>query len=152
MLFNSVEFLFVFLPITFFVYFLLNKAKLINLATAWLVVASLAFYSYWKIDYLPLILISMVFNYHQNLNVKLKALISHFRQFWLSQPLFEATCKQLIPIYCNTFEKLIVTIAYTNPPFPFCFLHFKTSKTQLLKKWFFQLPLNNVFYNTFLSQ
>ena len=63
MLFNSVEFLFVFLPITFFVYFLLNKAKLINLATAWLVVASLAFYSYWKIDYLPLILISMVFNY-----------------------------------------------------------------------------------------
>lgn len=63
MLFNSVEFLFVFLPITFAVYFLLNKAKLINLATAWLVVASLAFYSYWKVDYLPLILISMVFNY-----------------------------------------------------------------------------------------
>ena len=63
MLFNSVEFLFIFLPITFFVYFLLNKLKLIEMATAWLVVASLAFYSYWKIDYLPLILCSMVINY-----------------------------------------------------------------------------------------
>lgn len=63
MLFNSFEFIFIFLPITFVVYFLLNKAKLIMFATAWLVIASLIFYSYWKIDYLPLILISMVVNY-----------------------------------------------------------------------------------------
>lgn len=63
MLFNSIEFLFIFLPITFIVYFALNKAKLINIAVGWLVLASLFFYSYWKIDYLPLILISMVFNY-----------------------------------------------------------------------------------------
>lgn len=63
MLFNSIEFLFIFLPITFFIYFGLNKLKLIKIATAWLVIASLAFYSYWKIDYLPLILISMLFNY-----------------------------------------------------------------------------------------
>lgn len=63
MLFNSIEFLFIFLPITFFVYFSLNKLKFIKLATAWLVVASLIFYSYWKIDYLPIILVSMIFNY-----------------------------------------------------------------------------------------
>lgn len=63
MLFNSIEFLFIFLPITLFIYFGLNKLKLIKMATAWLVIASLAFYSYWKIDYLPLILISMLFNY-----------------------------------------------------------------------------------------
>ena len=63
MLFNSIDFLFVFLPVTFFVYFLLNKLKLVNLATGWLVIASLAFYSYWKLDYLPIILISMLFNY-----------------------------------------------------------------------------------------
>ncbi len=63
MLFNSIEFLFIFLPITFFIYFLLNKIKLVKMATAWLVIASLGFYSYWKIDYLPLILISMLFNY-----------------------------------------------------------------------------------------
>ena len=63
MLFNSIEFLFIFLPITFGVYFLLNKWKLVKPASAWLVIASLIFYSYWKIDYLPLILISMIFNY-----------------------------------------------------------------------------------------
>lgn len=63
MIFNSIEFLFIFLPITFFVYFGLNKLKLIKIATAWLVIASLAFYSYWVIDYLSLILISMLFNY-----------------------------------------------------------------------------------------
>ena len=63
MLFNTIEFLFIFLPITFFVYFFLNKKRLINLATGWLVIASLFFYSYWKIEYLPLILLSMVFNY-----------------------------------------------------------------------------------------
>ena len=63
MLFNSVEFLFIFLPVTFFVYFALNKLKLVTMATGWLVIASLAFYSYWKIDYLPLILLSMIFNY-----------------------------------------------------------------------------------------
>lgn len=63
MLFNSVEFLLIFLPIVFFVYFGLNKIKLINIAIGWLVVSSLFFYSYWKIDYLPLILISMILNY-----------------------------------------------------------------------------------------
>lgn len=33
------------------------------MATAWLVIASLFFYSYWKVDYLSLILLSMIFNY-----------------------------------------------------------------------------------------
>ncbi|MBO5947883.1 MBOAT family protein [bacterium] len=63
MLFNSLEFLFIFLPITFIGYFLLNKFKLIEIAKAWLVLTSLYFYSYWKLDYLPIILISMIFNY-----------------------------------------------------------------------------------------
>lgn len=63
MLFNSIEFLFIYLPIVFFVYFALNKIKLVELAKGWLVFASLLFYSYWKIDYLPLILSSMIFNY-----------------------------------------------------------------------------------------
>ena len=63
MLFNSLEFLFVFLPITFVVYFGLNKAKLIKLAVGWLVCASLFFYAFWNIKYLVLILCSMIFNY-----------------------------------------------------------------------------------------
>ena len=63
MLFNSYEFILLFLPITFIVYFLLVKNKLFTASTSWLVVASLFFYSCWNVIYLPLILISIIFNY-----------------------------------------------------------------------------------------
>jgi len=63
MLFNSYEFIFAFLPISFFVYFYLNSKKLTTAAKAWLVFTSLFFYSWWNIMYLPLILISILFNY-----------------------------------------------------------------------------------------
>lgn len=62
MLFNSYQFIF-FLAVVFFVYFFLNKKRLILLAKAWLVGSSLFFYSWWNIAYLPLILISLFFNY-----------------------------------------------------------------------------------------
>lgn len=63
MLFNSFEFIFLFLPITFFIYFGLLSKRLIIGAKAFLVFASLFFYSWWNIIYLPLILGSMLFNY-----------------------------------------------------------------------------------------
>jgi len=63
MLFNSIEFIFVFLPFTFFVYFLLLNKRLVVGSKAFLVFASLFFYSWWNIVYLPLILSSMLFNY-----------------------------------------------------------------------------------------
>ena len=63
MLFNSYEFIFAFLPISFFVYFYLNSKRLTTAAKAWLVFTSLFFYSWWNITYLPLILISILFNY-----------------------------------------------------------------------------------------
>ncbi len=63
MLFNSYEFIFLFLPVTFFVYFYLNKKRLTEAAKGWLVFSSLFFYSWWNINYLPLILGSILFNY-----------------------------------------------------------------------------------------
>ena len=63
MLFNSYEFIFAFLPITFFVYFYLNHKRLTTASKGWLVFTSLFFYSWWNIMYLPLILISILFNY-----------------------------------------------------------------------------------------
>lgn len=63
MLFNSYIFIFAFLPVTFFVYFYLNKKRLTVAAKAFLVFASLFFYSWWNVDYLPIILSSMLFNY-----------------------------------------------------------------------------------------
>ena len=64
MLFNSYEFLLLFLPITFFVYFYLNSKKLITVSKVFLVLASLFFYSWWNVIYLPLILGSMIFNFY----------------------------------------------------------------------------------------
>ncbi len=63
MLFNSYQFIFLFLPITFFVYFYLNSKRLIVASKSFLVFSSLFFYSYWNPIYLPIILSSMVFNY-----------------------------------------------------------------------------------------
>ncbi|HIP11231.1 MAG TPA: MBOAT family protein [Arcobacter sp.] len=63
MLFNSVEYIFIFLPIVFFIYYYLNEKRLLTASKAFLVFASLFFYSWWNVAYLPLILISMLFNY-----------------------------------------------------------------------------------------
>jgi D-alanyl-lipoteichoic acid acyltransferase DltB (MBOAT superfamily) len=63
MLFNSYEFIFLFLPIMFFGYFYLTSRRLIIGSKVWLVLGSLFFYSYWNVLYLPLILASMLVNY-----------------------------------------------------------------------------------------
>jgi len=63
LLFNSYEFIFAFLPITFFIYFYLNHKRLTEASKGFLVFTSLFFYSWWNISYLPIILVSMLFNY-----------------------------------------------------------------------------------------
>ena len=63
MLFNSAEFIFCFLPLTLAVYFILNKAGHLQTAKIWLFLASLFFYSWWNPVYLPIILVSMLFNF-----------------------------------------------------------------------------------------
>jgi len=63
LLFNSYEFIFFFLPLTFFIYFYLNAKRLTEAGKGFLVLASLFFYAWWNIKYLPLILVSMLVNY-----------------------------------------------------------------------------------------
>jgi D-alanyl-lipoteichoic acid acyltransferase DltB (MBOAT superfamily) len=63
MLFNSPFFIFVFLPITVFVFYFLRKKEFLSLSIAWLVGASLFFYGWWNPIYLILILSSILFNY-----------------------------------------------------------------------------------------
>ncbi len=63
MLFNSYEYIFIFLPITFVLYFFLTKKGLIWASRAFLVFSSLVFYSWLNVSYLPLMMISVVFNY-----------------------------------------------------------------------------------------
>ena len=63
MLFNSYSFIFAFLPVTLLVYFLLGKVREGKAANAWLALASLFFYGYWDIRFLPLLLGSILVNY-----------------------------------------------------------------------------------------
>ncbi len=63
MLFNSFEFMLLFLPVTLAVYFLLLRKRMTIAAKSWLLFASLFFYSWWNVKYLPLILGSILFNY-----------------------------------------------------------------------------------------
>nr|WP_320145978.1 MBOAT family O-acyltransferase [uncultured Anaeromusa sp.] len=73
MLFNSYEFILIFLPITLLGYFFLHEFKAAKSAVGFLVVSSLAFYSYWDIKMLPLLLSSIIFNYSMGRVIEKKA-------------------------------------------------------------------------------
>ena len=63
MLFNSYEFIFLFLPITFVVFFILGHKGKKKIGTMWLVLTSFFFYGFWDIKYIPLLFASICFNY-----------------------------------------------------------------------------------------
>ncbi|WP_223554726.1 MBOAT family O-acyltransferase [Lysinibacillus sphaericus] len=63
MLFNSFEFIFLFLPITFVVYFFLNQFSNQQYAIYCLVLSSLFFYGYFKLTYLAIITVSIIVNF-----------------------------------------------------------------------------------------
>lgn len=63
MLFNSLEYLLVFLPLMSLIYyFLINKTNKVT-GINFLIIGSLFFYTWWKVEYLSLLLISIVLNY-----------------------------------------------------------------------------------------
>lgn len=63
MLFNSFEFIFLFLPACITGYYLLARYTTLESALGFLVVASLFFYAYWNPAYVVLILFSIGFNF-----------------------------------------------------------------------------------------
>ncbi len=63
MLFNSYEFIFIFLPLTFFLYFYFLRHVSEKSSKVFLVAASLFFYSWWSIIYLPILVGSIIFNF-----------------------------------------------------------------------------------------
>ncbi len=62
MLFNSTEFLFVFLPVTLTGFYLLGPISR-STANRWLILASLVFYAWWRPVNVLIIAPSIVFNY-----------------------------------------------------------------------------------------
>lgn len=63
MLFNSYIFILAFLPFTLVLYFLLNKMKRYQMASGALLIMSLVFYGYFNVDYLVIIIGSIILNY-----------------------------------------------------------------------------------------
>ena len=63
MLFNSFEYIFLFLPISVFIYFYLNKNGHFTISKIFLILSCLFFYGWWNVIYLPLILGSILFNF-----------------------------------------------------------------------------------------
>ncbi|GHS94536.1 alginate O-acetylation protein [Synergistales bacterium] len=63
MLFNSPEFIFAFLPCVLLFYHVMASFNFTRIAMTFLTIASLFYYSWWDVNYLPLILASIVFNF-----------------------------------------------------------------------------------------
>lgn len=68
MLFYAPEFIFAFLPVTLIGFYLFGRFQQ-RLAFLWLAVASLFFYSYWSVAYLPLVCASVVGNYAAGIGI-----------------------------------------------------------------------------------
>lgn len=64
MLFNSYEFLLLFLPFALFGFYLTRHHYGNIKARAFLVVISLCFYGYWSLSFLGILIVSMLFNYY----------------------------------------------------------------------------------------
>ncbi|MCR6577708.1 MBOAT family protein [Campylobacter insulaenigrae] len=64
MVFSSYEFIFIFLPITLIIFYVLRKFNYIQNAKLFLVLASLFFYAFWKIEYVFILLLSMSVNFY----------------------------------------------------------------------------------------
>jgi len=74
MLFTQFEFIFLFLPVTLAGYFLI--ARFCEATTArllWLAAASLIFYAYWDIAFVPVIVVSIIGNYTMGLLIAAQA-------------------------------------------------------------------------------
>ncbi len=63
MLFSSPQFVFFFLPLSLMGYFVTTRLAGQRASLWWLVVCSLVFYGYWKLEYLPLLIGSIVGNF-----------------------------------------------------------------------------------------
>lgn len=63
MLFNSYEFLLVFLPVTLLVFYTLTHLRLTTAALIWLTLVSVAFYAWWSLPFTGLLLASITFNF-----------------------------------------------------------------------------------------
>jgi alginate O-acetyltransferase complex protein AlgI len=116
MLFNSFEFLFVFLPAVFLGFFWIARTSH-RLAALWLAAASVFFYGFWNPKFVSLLLASIVFNYAMGY------VIGHFRSKGAKRKafLFFSVTANLFLLgvfkYTNFFISTINAIAGSTFPY-----------------------------------
>ena len=82
MLFNSLAFIFLFLPLTFALFFVFARVSH-KLAAGWLAAASLFFYGWWNPLYVGLLMASIVFNYMMGMRIA-RAELSAANKKWFT--------------------------------------------------------------------
>lgn len=68
MLFNSYPFVLAFLPLTWLIFFWAGTGSR-RLGAVWLVLASICFYGWWDVRFIPLLLGSIVFNFYSGVHL-----------------------------------------------------------------------------------
>ena len=152
MIFSSYIYILFFLPIVFIGYFALSRFKNNDLQLLWLLAASLFFYSWWDIKYLPILLTSIFINFQigkflSKLSTKKKLvlfcgigfnlfLLLYFKHFdffienyndLFSQEI--SSLNLLIPLGISffTFQQIAFLVdVYSNKTSDYKFLHYAT--------------------------
>lgn len=104
MLFNSYIFMFGFLPIVLAGYFALNRIRLFKYAKLWLALSSLVFYGWWNIRYIPLILLSILFNYTLGRYLHSGKFRPHTAYLWLKRQSPAAGLLQICRFFHHKLE------------------------------------------------
>ena len=63
MIFTAPEFIYLFFPFVFLIYFILNYYKKLNYSKWFLIISSLCFYAYGSLDFAPFFTLSITINY-----------------------------------------------------------------------------------------
>lgn len=101
MLFNSIPFLFLFLPITLGGYFFFGKRSNVH-PIHWLALASVFFYSYWNWHFLPIFLFSITVNYFLGLLLRSTSGLIRKRILF-----FSILANLVLLTYCKYFSFLL---------------------------------------------
>jgi alginate O-acetyltransferase complex protein AlgI len=105
MLFNSLQFIFIFFPIVFIGYFQIARRNK-QLALKWLTLASIIFYGYWSLSSLPIIIISIAFNYTSGKYISNK--VNKYRREIL---IFSLLANLMVLIYYKYINFIIFNIS-----------------------------------------
>lgn len=119
MLFNSYSFIFLFLPIVFAGFFIAARFRH-EAAALWLALASLFFYGYWDINYVPLLLISITANYQigKQISSAIEQQTLHRAKLWFIAGLVFDLVLLAHYKYTNFFLDNWIALTRSNLSFP----------------------------------